>query len=170
MRIFLIGYMGSGKSRWGKLIAKHYGFRFIDLDIHIEEREKATIPEIFNEHEESGFRLKEQEALTSIQDIDNVIIATGGGAPCFHNNMETMNNLGTTLFIDCSAELLQKRISDSDTERPLVAKLSQDELLEYIKRHLKIRMPFYKQADYKIISGNLEIEDFIALLDPIINV
>ncbi len=168
MRIFLIGYMGCGKSRWGKIIAKHYGFRFIDLDTHIEEREKETIPEIFRKHEESGFRLIEHEALESIRKEENVIIATGGGAPCFHNNMEMMNNLGTTLFIECSPQLLQERISNSDNERPLVVDLSADELLNYIIRHLHNRMPFYEQAQHKLVSGNLEIESFTAIIDPII--
>lgn len=168
MRIFLIGYMGCGKSRWGKIIAEHYGFRFIDLDTHIEERENATIPDIFSQHEESGFRLIEHEALESIRDEENVIIATGGGAPCFHNNMETMNSLGTTLFVECSPQLLQERISNSDNERPLVMHLSEDELLKYIIRHLNNRIPFYEQAQYKLVSGNLEIENFTAILDPII--
>ena len=169
MRIFLIGYMGCGKSRWGKVIAEHYGFRFIDLDTHIEERENATIPEIFSKHEETGFRLIEHEALESIRGEENVIIATGGGAPCFHNNMEIMNNLGTTLFIECSPLLLQDRISNSDNERPLVMNLSQEELLNYIIRHLKNRMPFYEQSHYKLVSGDLEIESFTTILDPIIN-
>ncbi|PKQ65836.1 hypothetical protein BZG02_02200 [Labilibaculum filiforme] len=169
MKVFLIGYMGCGKSRWGKLIASHYGFRFVDLDTLIEEREQLTIPDIFAKYGESGFRQRENEALLSISETENLIVATGGGAPCFKNNMEEMNRLGATLFIECSPELLRERITTSDTVRPLVNNLSQEELLDFIIRHLTIRMPFYEQSQYKIISGNLELEDFTLILDPIIN-
>lgn len=169
MRIFLVGYMGSGKSRWGKMIANHYGLRFIDLDTHIEEREGMTIPEIFAKYNEEGFREIEKRALKSIGDIDNVIIATGGGAPCFDNNMQEMNSLGETLYIEGTPELLRDRITSSKTERPLVKNYSQDELLEYIQNHLNSRKPFYEQAKYKIVTGDLELENFIQILDPVIN-
>ncbi|MDM8159085.1 shikimate kinase [Labilibaculum sp. K2S] len=169
MKIFLIGYMGCGKSRWGKIIAAHYGVRFVDLDTLIEERENLTIPKIFEKFGESGFRQREHDALKSISNTENIIVATGGGAPCFNNNMEEMNRLGVTLFIECSPSLLRERITNSDTERPLVKNFSQDELLDYIKRHLKIRMPFYEKSQYKMVSGNLELGDFTTILDPIIN-
>jgi len=169
MRIFLIGYMGCGKSRWGKMIADYYAYNFVDLDSLIEERENLSIPEIFAKFNESGFRKRENEALYSISDLENTIISTGGGAPCFNNNMEIMNSLGATLYIEASPELLRERITESKTERPLVKNLSQDDLLEYIKRHLQNRLPFYHQAKHKIVSGNLELPDFIKLLEPIIN-
>ena len=168
MRIFLIGYMGCGKSRWGRRIAKHYGFRFTDLDTLIEQRENASIPEIFDQLGESGFREREHEALNSISAEENIIIATGGGAPCFNNNMENMNHIGETIYIEASPELLRERITNSKTERPLVKNLSQEELLNYINRHIQNRLPFYQQAKYKIVSGDLELEDFVKLLDPII--
>jgi shikimate kinase len=169
MRIFLVGYMGCGKSRWGKMIASHYGLQFIDLDTHIEEREEMTIPEIFAKHKEEGFREREHEALKSITDIDNVIVATGGGVPCFNNNMQEMNRLGETIYIEGTPELLRDRITSSKTERPLVKNLSQDELLAYIQNHLESRKLFYEQANYKIVSGDLELEDIIQLVEPIIN-
>jgi len=161
--------MGCGKSRWGKMIADHYAYNFVDLDSLIEEREGLSIPEIFAKYNESGFREREHEALLSIAELENTIISTGGGAPCFNNNMEIMNSLGATLYIEASPELLRDRITDSNTERPLVKNLSQNDLLEYIKRHLQNRLPFYHQAKYKIVSGNIELPDFIGLLEPIIN-
>lgn len=169
MRIFLVGYMGSGKSRWGKMIANHYGLRFIDLDTHIEEREGMTIPEIFGKYKEEGFREREKSALQSIAEIDNLIIATGGGAPCYENNMQKMNSLGDTLYIEGTPELLRDRITNSKTERPLVKNFTQEELLEYIQNHLNSRKPFYEQAKYKIETGDLQLENFIQILDPIIN-
>ncbi|GAB7088602.1 shikimate kinase [Marinifilum fragile] len=169
MRIFLVGYMGSGKSRWGKMIANHYGLRFIDLDTHIEELEGMTIPEIFAKYKEEGFREREKSALQSIAEIDNLIIATGGGAPCYENNMQEMNSLGDTLYIEGTPELLRDRITNSKTERPLVKNFTQEELLEYIQNHLNSRKPFYEQAKYKIETGDLQLENFIQILDPIIN-
>lgn len=169
MKIFLIGYMGCGKSRWGKIIAEHYGFRFIDLDTLIEEREGLTISQIFEKHQEEGFRKREHDALKSISNEENCIVATGGGAPCFNNNMEEMNRLGHTLFIECSPQLLRERITESDTERPLVKNFSQEELLNYIIRHLGNRMPFYEQSHYKLVSGNLKLNDFIVIIDSLIN-
>lgn len=168
MRIFLIGYMGCGKSRWGKIVAEHYGFKFIDLDDLIEEREGLSVSQIFDRYNESDFRQKEHDALKSIANEENIIVATGGGAPCFHNNMEEMKNLGTTLFIEGSPELLRDRITESKTERPLVKNFSQQELLDFIIRHLGNRMPFYAQSDYKLVSGNLELEDFTKVFDPIV--
>lgn len=161
--------MGCGKSRWGKQLSDHYGFHFLDLDSFIEENEGKTIPEIFKLYGESGFRKLEKKALQSVPDTNNIIISTGGGAPCFSNNMELMNKSGLTLYIEGSAELLCERISNSDTERPLVKNLSKGELLDYIKRHLQNRVPFYLQSKLKIITGALELIDFTNLLDPYIS-
>lgn len=169
MRIFLVGYMGCGKSRWGKILANHYGLRFIDLDTHIEQREGMSIPDIFAKYNELGFRKREQAALKSISEIDNLIVATGGGAPCFKDNMQQMNQFGVTVYIEGTPELLRERITNSKTERPLVKNLTQDELLDYIQSHLNTRKGFYEQAKYKIISGELELNDFTQLLNPIIN-
>ncbi len=161
--------MGCGKSRWGKMIASHYGLHFIDLDRHIEEREGMTIPEIFAEFKEEGFREKECAALQSISNYEDVIVATGGGAPCFKNNMQIMNKLGETLYIEGTPELLRERIASSKTERPLVKNLSHEELLVYIQNHLESRKAFYEQAKHKIISGDLKLDDFILLLDAVID-
>lgn len=168
MRFFLIGYMGCGKSRWGKLIANHYNYKFIDLDTLIEEREGLTIPEIFAKCNEEGFREKERQALLAVKDYNNVIIATGGGAPCFYDNISKMNNLGETIYIKVSPELLCERLLNSKTERPLVKGLSKFELLQYIENHLELRKAYYEQAKYQIVSGELKLEDFIKLVDSII--
>ena len=168
MRVFLVGYMGSGKSRWGKMIARHYDWDFIDLDALIEESEQMSIPEIFATYNESGFRERERNALLSVSSINNVIVATGGGAPCYGNNMEIMNEIGETLYIEGTPELLRERILNSKTERPLVKNYSPVELLEYIKNHLQTRLPYYTRSKYQITTGDLELSDFIHLLDPII--
>ena len=169
MKIFLVGYMGCGKSLWGKMIANHYNYQFIDLDAYIEERENMSISEIFTKFKEEGFREREHKALKSISSIDNIIVATGGGTPCFYNNMEKMNHWGETLYIEGSPELLCERIRNSKKERPLVKNISQDELLGYIQDHLNSRKSFYELAKHKIVSGNLELNHFIQLIEPFIN-
>ncbi len=91
MRIFLIGYMGSGKSTLGRRLAKHLNLQFVDMDHYIEERNYKTIPQIFAEEGEAEFRKKERKALEELSEFTNIIIATGGGAPCFFDNIDIMN-------------------------------------------------------------------------------
>src|SRR5690554_4257405 len=97
-RIFIIGYMGSGKTTVGKKLAKSLSLSFIDLDAFIESKYRKTIAEIFAEKGEDGFRKIESKALSEVALIEDVVISTGGGAPCFYNNMELMNKTGTTVI------------------------------------------------------------------------
>ncbi len=159
-RIYLIGYMGCGKSYWGKRLADSLNYDFIDLDILIEEREGMTIPEIFSQFGEISFRKREQKALLSTEDLKKpTIISTGGGAPCFHNNMSVMNTMGKTLFIEASPFVLKQNILKSDDERPIVKAVPKGELETYIANHLNSRLPFYQQAQFKCNVDGLELED-----------
>ena len=169
MKIFLVGYMGCGKSRWGKLLAAHYGLQFVDLDTLIESQTGMDIPTIFEKYSEHGFREKEQQALYSLKDKQSMIIATGGGAACYQDNMDVMNQMGYTIYIKCSPELLRERIVNSKNERPLVKNYSFDALLTYIENHLQERLPYYEKAQSTVISGDLSIEDLIQTFDPILN-
>jgi shikimate kinase len=152
MRIYLIGFMGCGKSTLGKKMADLMNLSFIDLDKYIEERNFKAIPLIFAEEGEQAFREKERNALMEVSQFENVIIGTGGGAPCFFNNMELMNRTGVTVYISPDTETLADRISHSRTERPLVAGKSREELLTFIDHTLEKRNPFYCQSKI-ILSG-----------------
>lgn len=152
MRIYLIGFMGCGKSTLGRKMAELMNLNFIDLDKYIEERNFKTIPLIFEEDGEQGFREKEKNALEEVSQFENVIIGTGGGTPCFFDNMELMNRTGITIYISPDTETLANRISHSRTERPLVAGKSRDELIFFIDQTLKKRNPFYRQSKI-ILSG-----------------
>jgi shikimate kinase len=146
MRIYLVGFMGSGKSTTGRKLAKLTGLNFIDLDKYLEERYFKTIPLIFSEEGEKGFREKERRSLQEVSQFEDVVIGTGGGTPCFFDNMEMMNRSGFTVYLAPDTETLANRIFKSKNERPLVSGKSREELIGYINDTLKIRSPFYEKA------------------------
>ncbi len=159
--------MGSGKSTAGKRLAKHAGLQFIDLDKYIEERNCRSVVQIFAREGEEAFRKKERKALEEVSEFDRVVVATGGGTPCFFDNMELMNRTGITLFIDLEAEVLARRLSVSKTVRPLIRGKSGEELALYIAESLARRRPWYEKARLKVSSPDFspgEILDQIA--DP----
>ena len=165
MHIFLIGYMGCGKSYWGKRLANSLSFDFIDLDELIEKREGLSIPDIFKQFGEASFREREKSALESIKELEHAtVISTGGGVPCFHDNISRMNTMGKTLFLEASPRILKQNILKSDDVRPIVKAVPENELEAYIANHLKERLPFYQQAQIKANVDSLELEGLIKLL------
>jgi len=156
MRIYLVGYMGSGKSTLGRKLAKFSGSHFIDLDKYLEERHCRTVPQMFAENGEADFREKERKALQEVAEFDDVVVATGGGAPCFFDNMELMNRTGITIFLDIHPEVLAQRLLKSKTERPLIKGKSPEELSVFIAENLRKRRPFYEKS--RIIIDNPEID------------
>lgn len=145
-RVFLIGYMGSGKTTVGKRLAISLSLSFIDLDDFIQNKYRKTIAELFTEIGEEEFRKIESRALREVSEIEDVVISTGGGAPCFFDNMKIMNNAGITLYIEAEPEELAARLLASKTVRPLIAGKSEDELIPFIKKHLSQRERYYKSA------------------------
>jgi shikimate kinase len=164
MKVFLIGFMGSGKSYIGKGLSEALGCPFIDLDKEIEKGEKKSIPEIFMEGE-THFRTLEAEYLRQTKKLENAVISTGGGAPCFNDNMSWMNQNGITLYLDTSRHLLIKRLSKNPSKRPLLLGLNGMELEGFIDNKLRQRMEFYNQASlwYKIDKDD---QDFVTDLVP----
>lgn len=159
MRIYLIGYMGCGKSTLGRRLSKHLDLQFVDMDHYIEERNCKTIPQIFQEEGEAEFRLKEKKALEELSEFNNIVIATGGGAPCFFDNMEVMNQTGKTVYLNISPDILADRLLKSKTERPLIKGKSRKELVSFIDETLNKRNEFYKQAKYQITEPDIELAE-----------
>ncbi len=145
-RVYLIGFMGSGKTTIGKFLAIELSWKFLDLDQYIEEKERRTITQIFAEDGESGFRKIETEALNDVANMGNVIIACGGGTPCFGNNVDVMRRSGLTIYLSVTPEELTNRLKFAKRKRPLIANKSNEELLSYIKEKIAEREPFYSKA------------------------
>lgn len=148
---FLIGFMGSGKSMLSKGIQQYLDVTSIEMDDEIEQTAGKTINEIFATVGEEGFRKLEQEVLHQLidrfQDHDKrVLISTGGGAPCYFDNMEVMNQSGTTIFINPSIDRLASRLEDKNNERPLIKGKKLDEIREFIALNLEKRLPYYRKA------------------------
>ena len=157
-RIFLIGFMGSGKSTHGSSLAKKIGYDFIDMDQLIEQTSGMTIPGIFQEHGETTFRKWEYDILLELCARERLVISTGGGAPCHHDLMHIMNRNGCTIYIKLPAAVLKDRLLQSQTRRPLIEEKSASELLDFIQTLLKQREIFYKQANFTVDGVNLNTE------------
>ena len=138
--------MGSGKTTVGKSLAKKLGFRFIDMDDFIENHQGKTINEIFSEKGEGAFRLLENKTLQEISTLENVVISTGGGAPCFYDNMEMMNKTGFTVYLKVSPEELAKRLSICKESRPLLKDKTPHEMVAFISGNIEKRESYYNQA------------------------
>lgn len=150
MKIFLLGFMGSGKTTLGKKLAELMDIAFIDLDNKIESAEGKSVSEIFKDRGEEYFRNIESEALHKTGRIRKAVIATGGGAPCFHHNMKWMNENGITIYLKAEAGELYHRLLKERQTRPLIAHLGDVALFDFIMSSLAHREPYYAQAAIKM--------------------
>ena len=155
-RIFLIGYMGAGKTTLGKAFSRELGLTFIDLDWYIEERFHKTVQQLFSERGEQGFRELEQKMLHEVAEFEDVVISAGGGTPCFFDNMDYMNACGDTVFLQVEPEVLFHRLKVAKQQRPLLANKSDEELMNFICEALQKRHPFYSQAKFLLRADELE--------------
>ena len=155
MKIFLIGFMGSGKTTLGRKLAARMGCEFIDLDHKLEQQVELSIAEYFSIFGEDAFRKKESEVLKKTIYSDNVIISTGGGLPCYFDNMEWMKANGMVVYIKLSPKTLADRLESGKEERPLLQDKQGDELIAFIEQKLAEREGFYAQAN--IIADGLSL-------------
>ncbi|HPF65387.1 shikimate kinase [Lentimicrobium sp.] len=144
--VFLIGYMGSGKSTAGRKLARMLGYAFEDTDELIAAMTGKTIEEIFDNEGEDAFRTLEHSVIRSLTGRVNTVIATGGGAPCYFDNLSLMLRSGITVYIKLNPVSIVKRLSQSKTNRPLIKKTGQDQLLPWVTQHLEQRALFYEKA------------------------
>lgn len=155
-RILLIGFMAAGKTTLGKALARELGLQFIDLDHYIENRYRSTVSQLFAERGEEAFRQIERNMLHEVAEFEDVIIATGGGTPCFFDNIDYMNGQGTTVFLEASVDTIHTRLTIARTQRPLVAQKTSDELRDYIIQMLELRKPYYSRAHHTFCANRLE--------------
>ena len=165
MKIFLIGFMGSGKTHWGKQLSTKLGIPFYDLDSVIVEKEKASISEIFAKKGEEYFRYQEKATLEEIvEEEESFILSCGGGTPCFFNNIEFMKKNGKVIWLNTAVDELKQRLFKERMSRPLISDVDDDGLRRYIIKKLSERRMYYQQADVTVPEESTNLEELIQLL------
>jgi len=163
MLFFLIGFMGSGKTTAGRMLAESLRYSFADLDQLIEEREGMPITEIFARKGEDCFRKAETEVLDSLIGRGRLVVACGGGTACFHDNMQKMKSAGLTLYLKVSPALLAKRLEAQHSTRPLVAGMQGDRLKNHIRKLLAGRESWYRQSHIIYDADNFDLQELLDL-------
>lgn len=156
-RIYIIGFMGSGKTTAGKKLASLLGWSFVDLDKEIEEYSGKTIPEIFSQNGEDHFRKVESSVLKNLENETNIVVSTGGGTPCNGDNMNYMLKTGLTIYLKLTPGQLKSRLVEAKADRPLIKDLNNNELLRFIEDKLSNREKWYNLAEITFNGIDLDI-------------
>ena len=166
MNIFLIGLMGSGKTFWAHKLSAVLNIPAFDLDKEIEKAEGKTIAEIFDAQGEDQFRKKENEILKSFSGKNNFILSTGGGAPCFYDNIDWMNEHGITIWIDEPPVTIAKRLQKEKSHRPLIANVEDEALSDFFVQMREKRKSFYAKAKYHLTESDISENSFLKIISP----
>lgn len=166
-RIYIIGYMCSGKSSISRKLAARLGYEPFDTDDLFEERYHICVQDFFEKYGEDYFRKFESEILKKTGEMHHVVISTGGGTPCFFDNMQWMKENGTTVFVNVSLQTAFHRIMNAKRKRPLVYGKSEYDLRQYVESHYNSRLPFYEQADFIMKGENFDIEEVMNYLSQL---
>jgi shikimate kinase len=164
--IFLIGYMGCGKTTLAKKLASKLKYEWLDTDAYIEKQVGLTISEIFSRYGETYFRSLEQNLINSLDTSKSIVVSTGGGLPCFNNVIDVLNEKGTTVYLERSPKELFQRLEQGKHKRPLLADKSHEELLQFIEENLEKRNPIYRKSkyildrDYQTVDSILKITNY----------
>ena len=164
-KIFLIGFMGSGKTTLGKKLAKKLNKPFFDLDKLIEKIENQSISQIFEQSGEAYFRALETKTLQALV-LENAdfVLALGGGTPCNQINMDLLNEVGTSIYLKYNAGILASRLIGAKAERPLIKNLDKDQLKDFVMNKLNEREHFYAQAQFVVEGNNVSVEDLLKVI------
>ena len=157
MQIYLVGYMGSGKSTIGKKLANSLGLEHIDLDWFFEETYKISVHHFFSKYDEKAFRLIEHQLVQKTSKLDYCVISTGGGTPCFHGNMDIINQNGFSVYIKMRPDSLFERLKNSRRSRPRISHLSDDDLMKRINDDLEVREKFYQMAQLEVVGEDVDV-------------
>lgn len=169
MKIFLVGFMGAGKTTIGRRLANRLGYDFYDTDLFFEDKFHFTINRFFEQFGEEKFRELEREVLHELLDMNrDAVISTGGGTPCFFDNMKLMKENGLTVYITMNYGALKHRLLHSKKRRPGVEQLNEDELEKYIGQLMKFREGFYRQAHIAVMGENCNVHDLSAMIEKTI--
>ncbi len=172
MKIVLLGYMASGKSTIGKILAEKMQISFIDLDAYIEEKEKMSVSDVFKEKGEIYFRKQEHVYLKELLDKkEDFVLSLGGGTPCYAGNMNVLLSYDdvTSIYLKTSIQTIMERLVNEKSQRPLVARLNEDELAEFIAKHLFERSYYYNQATHKLVVDNKDVDETVEDLQVLLS-
>lgn len=164
-KIFIVGFSGAGKSTVGRRLASRLGWQFYDTDNFIELKYHLSIPDFFEKYGENAFRICEKAALMELLQNEQAVISTGGGTPCFFNNMEMMLQNGCVVYLKLAAQSLFTRLQQSHKERPLTTGKSDAQLMEYVETTLLAREPYYNKAHLIEKGENLSIQSLVEKLN-----
>ena len=167
-KIYLVGYMGAGKSTAAKRLANRLGGEVADTDEMFEEKYRISVDDFFQKYDEPLYRKLESEILKSTESSEHVVIATGGGTACYYDNMEWMNRHGCTVFMRISPQAAVDRVLHSRHKRPLARGKSEAELMEYVNWHYASRLPFYEQAQLTVKSEDFDLDGLLSNLEPLL--
>jgi shikimate kinase len=159
MRIYLIGYMGSGKTKTAEALAKFLKYSSADTDKLVEERIGSSIENIFRTEGQEYFRDVEKDVLRQTALFDKIVISTGGGTPCYYDNMTWMKENGLTVYLEANAGLLFHRLATNKAARPLISELNDVDLMEQITGHLAVRIPVYRKADIIFNAADVDVKE-----------
>lgn len=157
MTLYLVGYMYSGKTTLGRELAKKLKYRFVDTDQLFEECYHTHITLFFQKYGEAAFRTLEQRVLHNTAEMDNTVVATGGGTACYGDNMRWINQHGCSIYLHMDADSIYERQAHSRKLRPIFAGMDANERYQYIVQHLQQRMPYYQQAHITVDGTNINI-------------
>lgn len=162
MRIYLIGYMYSGKTTLGRQLASRLGMDFVDLDELVERHYRTTVPILFSRYGESTFRVLEQHELHATERLHNCVVSTGGGTPCYADNMQWINAHGLSVFLQVGLPVLLERMANSRNPRPILAGLTPEQRQSRVQSQLAERLPYYTQASITFCEETSSIESLAA--------
>jgi shikimate kinase len=163
--IYLLGQMGSGKTKLGKQLATKLGLPFVDLDRYIEKQTRQTIASLFEKQGEEYFRAVENQYLKEVADKPSSVISLGGGTPCYFSNMEIVKQTGRSIYLQTPIPILVSRLKESTSSRPLISGKTEEELKAFLQQQLQVRESFYLLADYVVDNdGKLKVTDLVSLL------
>ena len=165
MKIYLIGYMSSGKSTLGRTLANRLQHKFIDIDEAFETKYKISINDFFVKFGEEKFRELEHQLLLSFANLEDTIISTGGGTPCYYNNIDIINKNGISIYLKLHPKSIISRLKASKKQRPLIKDMDNQTFEDYIEKHLISREIFYNKAQYIIKSENLTINELMKFVN-----
>ena len=163
-RIFLIGFTGSGKSTIGKKLSNLLHFDFFDTDAEIERITGKSIFQIFDDEGENFFREKERTLITELSRKDNIVVSTGGGTPCFFDNMQRMNQTGLTIYLHANPNVLKQRITNQKHQKPLLKTVPDEQLTPHITQLLRQREPYYHQAQITVEAFNITAKKLLWIM------